>query len=441
MCDDEVRRFTMIYRTIAKKLLLITLIFLSFSTYANIQRLDKVVAVLNKDVITDTELDNKVKFMMAQYADQLDVLPPREVLRKQVLDRMIIDLLQVQYAESTGIEIDSVSVDQAVKQLANQQGMDLVAFRQSIEAQGIDYSTFVDQMKTELTISQLQQREILQDVTVSKADIESYINSPVGQDQTGVEYRLGHILVMMPDRPTPEEIEKTKQQAEQMVKELKKGANFQQMAMAKSAGQHALKGGDLDWRKIGQLPTLFVKHAPSMNIGDVAGPIRSASGFHIIKLLNKRLGEEELHVETHVRQILIKPSKHTSDDEAKATLLQLRLKVMQGMDFAKLAEQKSEELSTAAKGGDLGWVTENSVLPKFYRKINKLAINDVSQPFKTELGWHLVQVLERRTQNTSMDAARNQAVQVLRERRFNDKLSAWLKRIRDDAKVEIIMDA
>lgn len=442
MFKKEVRRFTMISRAFVSKILLaLGLAALSLSASALVQKLDSVVAVVNKDVITRSELDDKVSLMVAQYADQIQVLPPRDVLRKQILDRMIIDLLQVQYAKSTGIEIDSVSVDQAIKQIANQQGLSQGELRKSIEEQGVSFATFVDQMKTELTISQLQQRDILQDVTVSKADIDSFLNSPVGQDQTGVEYHLGHILVMMPDRPTPAELDKTKEKAEGIVKSLKKGSNFQQMAMANSDGRNALKGGDLDWKKIGQLPTLFVKHVPSMNVGEVVGPIRSASGYHIIKLMNKRMGEEELHVETHVRQILIKPGKHTSDAEAKAALEKLRQQILDGGQFAKLAEQKSEELSTASKGGDLGWVTEDTVLPKFYRKINKLAVNDISRPFKTELGWHLVQVLDRRTQNTSMEAARNQAVQVLRERRFNEKLSAWLKRLRDESKVEVMMDA
>jgi peptidyl-prolyl cis-trans isomerase SurA len=201
----------------------------------------------------------------------------------------------------------------------------------------------------------------------------------------------------------------------------------------------ALDGGDLGWRQLNEIPTIFVKHVPNMQINEIIGPIQSASGFHIIKLYNKRSGKKADYSELRVRQILIKPSNSTSEQEAKTILSTLRKQITQGQDFAKLAEKRSEELQTAVKGGDLGWITEASVIPEFWDNIIKLPIGEVSEPFKTELGWHLVQVTERRNADHSKDALRNRATEILRERKFNEMLEIWLKKIRDEAKVDVLL--
>ena len=217
---------------------------------------------------------------------------------------------------------------------------------------------------------------------------------------------------------------------------LKSGQDFEKTAVRKSADRFALKGGDLGWKKISEVPTLFVKHVSSLRAGEILGPIQSSSGFHILKLKDKRIGKETLHVETHVKQILIKPGVNTSSQEAKEALMKIRADLLKGADFAKMAEKRSEELQTASKGGDLGWLTKKNVLPEFAAQMNKLEAGELSQPFQTSLGWHLIQVVGRRDQSSSLAAAKNKAHQVVFQRKANQMLEVWLKRIRDEATVE-----
>lgn len=413
--------------------------FFATSVFAGVP-LDRVVAIVNNQVISYSELKKQVTLLVSRVDTDKTPLPPKKILEQQVLSKMINDTLQLQLAKKTGIEVDSTTVNQALKDIAQQDGMTLDEYRMYIEQSGISFHDYREIIRTEVLLSRLQQREILQDISISETDIDSYLNSPVGQDQSGVEYRLGHILLLTPESPTPDALQASQTEANTLVNTLNNGADFRQVAMEKSAGHQALQGGDLGLRSIGEVPTLFVKHVPSMRIGEVVGPIRSANGFHIIKLIEKRIGKEPLHVETRVRQIFIKPSINTSDEEAASALKQIRADILNGADFSKMAEKKSEELSTATKGGELGWVTEKSVLPKFYHKMNKLKEGELSLPFKTEIGWHLIQVLERRTQNDSQEAARNRAKEVLQERKFSEMLGSWLKRIKDGAQIENLLD-
>jgi len=324
--------------------------------------------------------------------------------------------------------------------------MPLNQMREFLEEQGIPFDYFRETVKKELTLSRLQQKEIGQQISVSKTDIEHFLNSPQGQDKTGSEYRLGHILIALPEAPTPSEIQKAKLQVEDLKKQLATGANFNTLAMSKSAGPQALNGGDLGWKKGTELPTLFAKQALSMSVNEVHGPIRNSSGFHLIKLLEKRsengiVPESPKSSTTHVRQILIRNSDKISDTEAKALLSKLRSRIIQGASFAKMAEKHSEEPGSSAKGGDLGWVTQQSLVKPFYTTMSSLKPGELSQPFKTELGWHLIQVVERKIQKNNSEAMRNKAMDILYQRKFEDQLTSWLKRIREDAAIKIYGDA
>lgn len=401
--------------------------------------LDKIVAVVNNDVISKYELENYTKLVAADIKlESNGPLPPKEVFREQVLNRMILDKIQMQLAEQYGIEVDSITVSQALQHMAQQKGESVEELKRKVELSGIPFDEYRAWVHNEILIQRLQSREVSQDLAISKSDIESFLSSPAGQDNSGIEYRLSHILLLTPESPTPAMLKQVQAKAEAIVASLKGGADFQKTAMSKSAGRQALNGGDLGWRSSGEMPTMFVNYVPNMKVGEIAGPIRSAGGFHIIKLQEKRTNRED-SIETHVRHILIAPSKSASSDEAKAMLISIRKQLAKGADFAKIAAKRSQDQRSASKGGDLGWVNEQSVLPEFHQAIAKLRNNEISEPFKTEDGWNLVQVLDRRTRNTSGEAAWNRALEILTIRKSNEAIESWTKRIRDEAQVKILL--
>lgn len=404
------------------------------------QTLDKVIAVVNASVISQYELDNYTKYVLANMEAQgNDVIPPSDVLQDQVLNRMILDKIQIQMAEQTGIEVDSITVSEAIQYLARQQGKTVEQLRQSIEDKGISYDEFRNIIANDITIQRLQAREVARDVVIAKSDVESYLSSPAGQDRSGTEYRLSHILISAPEAPTPDALKVVQAKADNLVAKLQKGDDFAKAAMTQSSGRQALSGGDLGWRTTGELPTIFVNYIPTMKIGDVVGPIRSSGGFHIVKLTGKRTTREDKLVETHARQITIIPDNRTSSDEARKILTSIRKQIVNGSDFAKIAQKKSQDLRSATKGGDMGWVNEQAVLPKFYEVMSQLRNNEISEPFQTEEGWHIVQVLDRRNQYTSNEAAYNRALEVLTMRKTNEAIESWTKRIRDEARVDILL--
>lgn len=403
------------------------------------QVLDKVIAVVNNDVISQYELNNYSKLALLDLESQGNALPAADVLQTQLLNRLVLDKIQVQLAEENGIEVDSITVTEAVQYVARKKGLGLDEFKRNIESKGVSFDDYRAQVRNDLLVQRLQAREVARDVVISKSDIESYLSSPAGQDHSGTEYKLSHILLLAPESPTPAAIKQVQTKAEELVANLQKGGNFEKAAMSQSSGKQALNGGDLGWRTTGELPTIFVNAVPTMQVGDVVGPIRSAGGFHIIKLTGKRITKNDKDIETHVRQILIIPDSHTSSAEAQKLLQGMRKQIIDGADFAKIAQKKSQDLRSAAKGGDIGWVHENAVLPKYFEAISKLRNNEISEPFQTEEGWHLVQVLDRRTQHTSNEAAWNKASEILTMRKTNEAIEAWTKRIRDEARVEIFL--
>ena len=416
-------------------LIVVLSIFLPFQVIAS-NSLDQVVAIVNNEVITKLELNKYTEILTSNIDTENMQLPSKDILNKQILTKMILDKIQLQLANATGITTDDQEINASIQEIAEDEKLTLTEFKRNLEKKGIDFSDFRKYIKNELTFATLRQRELAHDLTVSSADIDSFLNSPIGQDQSGAEYRLGHILLSIPDAATPQTITSIQKQAKQIITELKNDGDFAKIAMAKSAGQQALKGGDLGWRRISAIPTIFVEYVPSMKLNEIFGPIRSSSGFHIIKLNGKRIGDKKAYTEIHVRHILLKTG-HISDQKIKDKLDHIRSQIIKGADFAKTAKQKSEETSTAEKGGDLGWINKKSVLPEFYSKIINLPLGEISEPFKTQLGWHLVQVLEKRSHETSSIAARNKAAAILKERKFQEKLEAWLKKIRNDAHVEI----
>ena len=419
---------------------LLVISFIASNVAKAAEQLDSVMAIVNDDIVTRKELDSKIKIIRWQlHTNQATTtLPLDNIFRKQVLNKLILDKIQLQLATAHHIQTDNNSINQTIKDMAGGEQLSLEAFKSTLANNGISYDDFREHIKNELTISTLQQEEVAQDIVISNAEIESFLNSPIGQDKTGVEYRLGHILIQLAENQTVQEINQAKQKAEKIIHALKNGANFEELAIAESSGQYALKGGDLGWKTVAQLPSIFVSEVPQMQLGQVTGPIKSSSGFHVIRLLDKKLGEQQKHSEINLQHILLKTGENRSDAEAKLALDTIRKNVLSGQSFTQLAKQKSDETSTAQSGGNLGWIEKKSVLADFYDKVINLNPGEISQPFKTELGWHLVKIVDKRNQSTSKDAYRNQAAFLLKEHKFHEMLDPWFRKIRDNAKIEIL---
>lgn len=426
----------MITRKFYSAIVSLFLIFLHTSAYAK-TNLDHVVAVVNHEVITNSELETYAKILLFTN-NYGDTLPSEDVLRGQILNQMVLKKIQLQIASISGLGVEDEVVNSSLSSFAAEEDTTVSNLEKKLANRGIKYKHFIEFIHDELLTSKLQQRELSQEITISKNDIDGFLNSPAGQDQTGVEYKISHILMPLPEPPTPDALNKAQQKADLISKQLSSGDDFAKIAMANSSGQQALNGGDLGWRKLAEIPSLFTNIVPTMQLNEVSSPIRNATGYHIIKLMGKRVKQEAPRLEMHVRQILIKPNQNISEAEAKKVLNNIRSRIAKGESFDKLAEKHSEELSTATRGGDLGWVNEEELLPSFWNNIVKIKEKELSLPFKTEMGVHLVEVLAKRTQNSSNEAIRNKAMHILRNKKYNEILETWLKRIKNDATVEIL---
>jgi len=400
------------------------------------QALEKIVAVVNDDVITRTELDARLHAVKDQLKNQPSPLPPDAVLEEQVLDRMILASLQLQLADHNGIRVDDDTLNRTIEHIAEDNKLSLGEFRAALEKEGYDFATFREDIRREIIISRVQQRQVSDRIMVTEQEIDNFLATQRAQGDTGAEYHLAHILIAVPDAASSERIGAARRRAAEVLAKLRAGANFQETAIAVSNGQQALQGGDLGWRKLAELPTLFVEPVSHMKAGDISDLIRSPSGFHIIKLMEQRNDERHIVTQTHARHILIRTDELTGDDAAEARLRELRQRIKDGADFAELARGVSSDTATAGNGGDLGWVNPGDMVPAFEAEIDKLATGEISAPFKTSFGWHIVQVLERRRHDNTDAIVRGQARDALRQRKIEEELQSWLARLRDDAYIE-----
>jgi len=396
--------------------------------------IDRIVAVVNNSVITGYELRNRVDQVLRQMTGQNP--PSRRVIEKQVLERMITERALLQIAEDTNIRIDGPQLDRAIASIAQRNNMDPEDFRKALEAEGTDFNAFRDQIRTEILVGRLREREVDSRVVVTDAEIDNYLAGSardVGQQD---EYNLGHILVLAPEGASPEQLSTLRAKAEKALEELKQGADFAQISAAYSDAQNALQGGGLGWRGQAQLPTLFIDAAKALKIGEVSGVIRSSNGFHILKLLDKRGKDMQLIVrQTHARHILVKTNEVVTDTEARNRLLQLKERVENGVSFEELAKLHSDDLS-AGKGGDLGWLNPGDTVPDFERAMDALQPGQVSEPTRSPFGWHLIQVLERRNQDVSQERKRLDARRAIRARKAEEAFDDWVRQARDRAYVE-----
>jgi peptidyl-prolyl cis-trans isomerase SurA len=424
-----------------KKTFLFCLLLLAaaFDAHAELKPLDRIVVIVNDDVITQTMLNNRIEDFRKQLElSKLSRIPP-DTLKKQVLERMIRDTIQLQQAKALGISVDDLTLNRTLEQLAARNSMTLDQFRETIEGEGMNYSRFRQQTRDELIMQQLQERVVAAKIHVSDQEIRQYIAQNENLKGGNISYHLRHILIATPEEATADDIEKARKKAESLYQQIQQGESFEDLAIKESDGRNALNGGDLGERKASELPQIFIDAIQGLKSGEASKPIRSASGYHLLYVV-KSSQESVMVQQTHLRHILIRTSSEVTDDKARQMLLDIKQQIKNGKSFAELASKYSEDPVSKVAGGDLGWVEPGSATGKIENVANSLNIDQISEPFKTQFGWHIVEVLGRREHDQTQANKENQARKAIQNRKIDEELRLWLRRIRSEAYVEYIDD-
>jgi len=399
--------------------------------------LDSIVAVVNDDVIVASELEHRIALTIPEIRDQVTTLPPRPDLERQVLERMILGRLQLQKAKNLGIMIDDAALTETITNIAARYGMKLEELRATLKSEGVRYEDFAADTRLKLIKARLQTYEVVTNIRVTDQEIKRFLEQESGRLMERSDVKLSHILVAVSENAPTAVAKKAEAKARNLVSRLRGGADFAQLAMRFSDGRRALEGGDLGWFPMGQVPSLAQEAAHSLTKGECTEPLRSLSGYHIIKLADFKDSGPKIVNQINARHILIRTNEVVSDDDARSRLEQLRIRIRGGDDFATLARSHSDDTGSALKGGNLGWLGPGDTVPEFEKAMSALAPNQVSAPFKSSFGWHIVQVIERRTQDTTDEAMRLKARETIRERKADAAIELWLRRLRDEAFVEI----
>ena len=401
---------------------------------------DRVVAVVNDEAITQYDLDDAKRIVLQQLKQQNVQPPAQDVLDKQVLERMMTERSLLQFAKENGVKVDDTMIERAILRIAQENKLSAEDFRKALAKENIDYPRYREDVRHELTVQRLREREVDSKITVSDAEVEQYLATLKSQNAGEAEYKLAHILVMVPDQASAEQIDAKKRRAEDALRALKNGADFAQVAAGFSEASDALGGGNLGWRSGARLPTVFADEVRAMQVGQVSAITRSASGFHIVKLLKKRSRNEPTVVDqTHARHILVRVNEIVSESDAKAKIDRLKDRIDSGTKFEELAKLNSED-TTSAKGGDLGWLNPGDTVAEFDEAMKKLEPNQVSDPVRSPFGWHVIQVLERRRQDITGTRERSEAQTAIRQRKVDEAFQDWVRQIRDRAYVEVRLD-
>lgn len=405
---------------------------------ARAEGVDRIVAVVEDDVILESELLKKIAVIKEGLSRSGTPLPPSNVLARQVLERLIMEKVQLTLAERSGFRVDDETLRQAVQQIAQKNGLTPEELRRSLRIEGIEYQDFLEQVRGELAQQRLRTSQVNSQIKISDREIQHWLESRgKGSANPNTEYLVGHILIATPQAASPAAVQEAREKADKLIAELRQGLDFKQASLSASDSAEALTGGELGWRKQSELPTLFAEVAPKMKKGDIQGPIRSPSGFHIIKLLDQRGGDVETITKTHVRHILLKPNEVLTNDDARKKLETIKTRIEAGDDFGDLARGNSDDKGSAVKGGDLGFVPPGALVPEFEEAMNRLQPNQLSEPVQTQFGWHLIQVLERQESDDTEELLRKQAQDEIFKRKVEEETELWLRRIRDEAYVEI----
>jgi peptidyl-prolyl cis-trans isomerase SurA len=426
------------------------LIYLSLSlviasTYAHakpveIEKIDRIIAVVDQSVVTEQELTDRIKSLTAQIEKKGGELPSKEVMQKQILERLIVDSLQLQMAQQTGIKVDDAQLDKTLERIAEQNKLTLPEFKKVLEADGVSFVKFREDIRNEIIISRLREREVDNRVTISEGEVDNYLTTQASRVGEQDDFDISHILIRLPEDATPEDLQKARAKTEELLAAIQGGMSFSEASATYSDAQNALDGGNLGWRNASQIPPAFFESIKTLQVGAISLPFRSQSGIHILKLNDRRASSSSLVVDqTHVRHILIKQSEVVSESEAKRKIESIKERIENGTKFEEMARQYSED-GSASGGGDLGWVNPGDTVPAFEKTMNELGLGEISAPVSTPFGWHIIQVLERRKQDMSKEAARLKARQEIRARKAEEAYNDWIRELRDKAYVELRLE-
>lgn len=402
---------------------------------AKTEVIDQVVAIVDDDIIMASELRERVTAVTDNLKARDVQMPPEDTLIRETLDRLILESIQLQKGTRVGVRISDAQLNSAMQRIAAQNRMELDQFRQALEQQGQSYVAMREQVRREMIIQRVQGGNVNQRIQITDKEVDNFLATPEGQKITQPEYHIVHALLAISPQASAAEAAAAQAYVDQMVKRIRAGESFEQV-MGSSTGQYTFSGGDLGWRKLDDLPTLFSNVAPSLAAGQTADPIRSDSGLHIIYMAEKR-GGEQMVAQTEVRHILIKPSEIMTDDQAHELVVELKARALAGEDFGDLAREYSEDIGSAQEGGELGWTSPGQMVPEFDAAMQKTAIDEISAPIRTQFGWHILQVEGRRENDMTNEATRAKAMDHLHNRKYQEELDAWLRQIRDEAFVDI----
>lgn len=421
-----------------KRAMIISLVLgiqVSMPTQAKVAVLDRVAAIVNDDIVLQSELDQRTASIFRNIQDSGTQPPALDILQKQVLERLISERLQLTIGFNAGVRISDSEIEQTIARLAANSNLSVQEYKEQIAMGGESIADLRDNIANELIIMQVQQGSVMRSIHVSAQELNNFLNSEEGKLMTSPDVNLGQILISAPS--TANGITSSQDKLNVIIAQLEQGADFKQLAIASSDDQSALEGGDLGWRKQAQLPSLFIEAIEDLQPGEISKPLRSGAGFHVLKLYDRKGGGEQLIEQHFARHILLKPNQIRNQAETVALLNDLRQQAQDTDGFFALAKQYSEDPGSALKGGELGWSSPGLFVPEFENTMSSISLNEISQPFQSQFGWHILQVTDRRMQDFSDEILRNRADNLLRQRKYSEELQVWLQKIRDEAYVEI----
>jgi peptidyl-prolyl cis-trans isomerase SurA len=429
-------------RVVAATCLLLLASFAAPQAYAQkppagrIVLLDRIIAVVNDDVITRRDLDERVKVVLTQLRQQGTPPPPVDVLEKQVLERMIFNRVQLQYAKETGLRVDDATLEKTISRIAEDSKLSLVQLRNALEKDGVNFNQFREEIREEITLARLREREVDNKITIAESEIDNLLSTRQSQGDQAEEYNLSHILIRVPEQASPEQLQERRARAEQALAQARGGVDFRQVAAGFSDAPDAVQGGAMGWRELARLPAIFADALKGLKPGEVSNVLRSPNGFHLVRFNEQRGQNKPLMVfQTRARHILIKTSELVSENEAKQHAVKLKERLDNNTDFAELARLQSEDAS-ASRGGDLGWISPGDTVPEFEKALDALKPGQISDPVRSPFGWHLVQVLERRNQDMSQQQQRMRTRLALRAQKADEAYQEWVRQLHDKAFVE-----
>ena len=397
--------------------------------------LDQVVAIVDDDIVMASELRERIAAVNESIAARGIDAPPEDQLIRETLDRLILENIQLQKGQRVGVRISDAQLNSAMQRIAAQNRMTLDQFRQALEQQGQSYGAMREQVRREMIIQRVQGGNVNQRIQITDQEVDNFLATEEGQKMAQPEYHIVHALLAIPPDASAAEVAAAEAHIEKLAKRIRNGESFEGV-VSSSTGQYTFSGGDLGWRKLDDLPSLFSDVAPGLAAGQTADPIRSDSGYHLVYMAEKR-GGEQVVAQTEARHILIKPSEIMTDEQARELVVELRTRAESGEDFGELAKEYSEDIGSAAEGGDLGWTSPGQMVPEFDKAMAATEVDQISEPVKTQFGWHIIQVEGRRQQDMTSEAIRAQAMNYLHDRKYQEELDAWLRQIRDEAFVDI----